>query len=120
MIGMEFGAFLTLFVISFIAAAVVHYGFRYRFLSGLDGFLAKWIVGWIGAWVAAPVYGYWFHGLSIQGQYLIPALLGSFSTVFMATAICKVMAKIRMAELAETTVTPGATATHPVHETKAA
>jgi uncharacterized membrane protein YeaQ/YmgE (transglycosylase-associated protein family) len=120
MIGMGFGAFLTLFVLSFIAAAVVHYGFRYRFLGGIDGFLAKWIVGWIGAWVAAPVYGHWFHGFSIQGQYLIPALLGSFSAAFMATAVCKVMAKIRMAELGETAAAPGAAATGAAHGTRAA
>ena len=48
MIGMGFGAFLTLFVIGFIAAAVMHSVVRYRFLNGVDGFFAKWIVGWLG------------------------------------------------------------------------
>lgn len=120
MIGMGFGAFLTLCVISLIGAAVIHYGFGYRFLSGYDGFVAKWIVGWLGAWVAAPVYGYWFHGLSIQGQYLLPAFLGACSAAFMATAACKVAAKIRMAEPAGITVTPTSAATKPIHETKAA
>ena len=120
MIGMDFGAFFTLCVISLIGAVVVHYGFHYRFLGGIDGFLAKWVVGWLGAWLAAPVIGYWFHGLSINGQYLLPAFLGSVTAAFMATAICKVMVKVRMAEHAETTVTPGLTATETGHETKAA
>ena len=82
MIGMDFGAFFTLCVISLIGAVVVHYGFHYRFLGGIDGFLAKWVVGWLGAWLAAPVIGYWFHGLSINGQYLLPAFLGRTSALF--------------------------------------
>ncbi len=120
MIGIGFGAFLTLSVISLIGAAVVHYGFHYRFLKGIDGFLAKWVVGWIGAWAAAPVYGHWFHGLTIQGQYLLPAFLGACTAAFMGTAICKIMAKIRMVELGETAVTPTATAAEPSRETRAA
>ncbi len=95
MIGMGFGAFLTLFVISFIAAAVIHNGFRYRYLGGVDGFLAKWIVGWVGAWIASPVLGHWFTGVALGGQYIIPAFLGAFSLAFLGTAVCKVMAKVR-------------------------
>jgi uncharacterized membrane protein YeaQ/YmgE (transglycosylase-associated protein family) len=94
MIGMGFGAFLTLFVISLIAAGVVHYGFRYRFLNGIDGFLAKWIVGWLGAWVGSPVLGHWFTGVAIGGQYIIPAFLGAFSTVFMIACVSKAVARM--------------------------
>lgn len=109
MIGMGFGAFLTLFVISFIAAIVMHSGVRYRFLDGVDGFFAKWIVGWLGAWIASPVLGHWFAGFAISGQYIIPAFLGAFSTAFMMTAACKAMAKARTAgaEIPERVTAPG-------------
>ena len=97
MIGMGFGGFLTLFVISFIAAIVMHSAVRYRFLGGVDGFFSKWIVGWLGAWVASPVLGHWFAGFAIGGQYIIPAFLGAFSSAFMITAVCKALAQTRMA-----------------------
>ena len=97
MIGMGFGAFLTLFVISFIAAIVMHSAIRYRFLGGVDGFFSKWIVGWLGAWVASPVLGHWFAGFAIGGQYIIPAFLGAFSAAFMTTAVCKALARTRPA-----------------------
>ena len=120
MMGMGFGAFLTLFVISFVAAAVIHNGFRYRVLGGIDGFLAKWIIGWVGAWIASPVLGHWFTGVAIGGQYLIPALLGALSTAFMATAVCKALARARIAESTETAAAPGAPATQVARESKAA
>jgi uncharacterized membrane protein YeaQ/YmgE (transglycosylase-associated protein family) len=97
MIGMGFGAFLTLFVISFIAAAVIHYGFHYRFLNGIDGFFTKWIFGWLGAWIASPVLGHWFAGFAIGGQYIVPAFLGAFSTAFLIAAVAKAMARARSA-----------------------
>ena len=106
MIGMHFGAFLTLFVVSLIGAAVIHYGFRYRFLEGIDGFLGKWIVGWIAAWVASPVLGYWFSGLKIADVYLIPALLGAFAGAFMTTAVFKAMAKARAGGMESKAATP--------------
>jgi uncharacterized membrane protein YeaQ/YmgE (transglycosylase-associated protein family) len=102
MIGMGFGGFLTLFVISFIAAIVMHSAVRYRFLGGVDGFFSKWIVGWLGAWVASPVLGHWFAGFAIGGQYIIPAFLGAFSSAFMITAVCKALAKTRMPEAEST------------------
>ncbi len=121
MIGMGFGAFLTLFVISFIAAAVIHSAIRYRFLGGVDGFLAKWIVGWVGAWIATPVLGHWFSGVAIGGQYIIPAFLGAFSLAFLTTAACKVMARIRSgAEVPETATLPGAVTAQVAKETRAA
>ena len=97
MIGMGFAAFLTLFVISFIAAIVMHSGIRYRFLGGVDGFFSKWIVGWLGAWIASPVLGHWFAGFAIGSQYIIPAFLGAFSAAFMTTAVCKALARTRTA-----------------------
>lgn len=122
MIGMGFGSFLTLFVVSLISAAVIHYGFRYRFLGGIDGFLAKWIVGWVGAWIASPVLGHWFTGVAVSGQYIIPAFLGALSTAFMATAVMKAVAKTRGAgiEAAVTATAPGAAAAQAAPATRAA
>ncbi len=94
MIGMHFGAFLALSIISLIAAAVVHYGFRYRFLEGVDGFLAKWVVGWMGAWIASPILGYWFGSFRIESVYILPALVGGFTAVFMTTAFFKTVAML--------------------------
>lgn len=120
MIGMGFLAFLTLLGISFISALVVHSGFRYRFLGGIDGFLGKWIIAWVGAWIASPVLGYWFGGVSVGNQYVIPAFIGAFSGAFMTTAVCKALAKARTAEVTATATAPGAAATQMAHETRAA
>jgi uncharacterized membrane protein YeaQ/YmgE (transglycosylase-associated protein family) len=121
MIGMGFGAFLTLFIISFIAAIVMHSGIRYRFLDGIDGFFSKWIVGWLGAWVASPVLGHWFGGFAISGQYIIPAFLGAFSAAFMMTAVCKALAKARTgAETTERVTAPSTVAPEMAHGTRAA
>jgi uncharacterized membrane protein YeaQ/YmgE (transglycosylase-associated protein family) len=121
MIGMGFGAFLTLLVVSFIATVVIHNGVRYRFLGGIDGFVAKWIVGWVGAWIASPVLGHWFSGVAIGGQYIIPAFLGGLSAAFMVTAACKAMARIRSGAEAPATLTaPGAAMGQVAKETRAA
>ena len=119
MIGMGFGAFLTLFVISFIAAAVIHGGFRYCLLKGADGFLAKWIIGWVGAWIATPVLGHWFSGVAIGGQYIIPAFLGAFSLAFLTTAVGKAMARIRSGVEVPETI-PSEVSGRTVNETRAA
>lgn len=122
MIGMGFGAFLTLFIISFIAAIVIHSGIRYRFLGGVDGFFAKWILGWLGAWVATPVLGHWFAGVAIGGQYIIPAFLGAFSSAFMIAAVCKMTAKARtgLAEFPERVTAPSVATSEVAHGTRAA
>jgi hypothetical protein len=48
MLGMNFISFLTLLVVSVFVAAVYHLILRYRFLEGIDSFLAKVVVGWVG------------------------------------------------------------------------
>lgn len=101
MIGMGFLSFLTLLAISFVSAAIIHYGARYRYLGGTDGFVAKWIFAWLGAWVASPVLGYWFAGVSVGQQYVIPAFIGAFSAAFMTTAACAAAARINRGEMAE-------------------
>ena len=88
MIGMKFGDFLTLLVLGFIAAIVLHSIIRYRMLEGFDSFMAKWVGGWIGAWLGGPVLGHWWFQL--QNIYVIPALvgafIGAFSLVFLVRA----------------------------------
>ena len=48
LIGMPFLSFLVLLILSAVAAAVVHWGFRYRLSKGIDGFLGQWLVAWLG------------------------------------------------------------------------
>jgi uncharacterized membrane protein YeaQ/YmgE (transglycosylase-associated protein family) len=93
MLDLNFASFLTLAVISVITALIVHYALRYRFLEGIDGFFAEWIVGWIGAWLASPVLGHWFRGVEIGSIYVIPAFLGGFIGSFLPVAMWKASAK---------------------------
>lgn len=93
MIGMNFRAFLVLLVAGVIAAFVIHYVARYRFLEGFDGFLAKVITGWVGAWLGSPIIGHWFERVKIANIYLIPALLGAFGGAFVVVATAKARAK---------------------------
>jgi uncharacterized membrane protein YeaQ/YmgE (transglycosylase-associated protein family) len=89
MIGMSFEPFLTLLIVSFIAAFVLHVVVRYRMLSRFDGFMVKWIAGWVGAWLGSPVFGHWGLGFSVKDVYIIPALLGGFALAFLVTATMK-------------------------------
>lgn len=80
MIAMNFVSFLTLLILGFIAAIVMHSSIRYQTSQGVDGFFAKWIAGWIGGWLGSPVLGHWWF--AIQSVYVIPALVGAFVGVF--------------------------------------
>lgn len=93
MIGMNFWAFLVLLVAGLIAAVVMHYLVRYRFLEGFDGAVGKLIAGWLGAWLGSPVLGHWFEPVKIANVYLIPALLGAFVGAFVVVVIGKGVAK---------------------------
>lgn len=89
MIGMSFGAFVVLLVISAIWSAIVH-GARYKILPRTEGYLAKLIVGWIGGWIGSPVLGYW--GPRISGNvFLIPAILGSIAAIFLGVATLRAL-----------------------------
>jgi len=57
--GMNFASFLTLLIVSVVVAAVYHWILRYRFLEGIDSFLAKVAVGWVGGWLGSR---YWDIG----------------------------------------------------------
>src|SRR3974377_2321013 len=94
MIGMNFWTFLVLAVTSLVAATIVHYVIRYRFLEGFDGFLGKVIVAWMGGWLGSPVIGHWFESVKVANVYLIPALLGAFAGAFAAVASEKALAQV--------------------------
>jgi hypothetical protein len=91
LIGMPFLPFLALLIISGVAAAIVHWGFRYRLLDGWDGFLGQWMVAWLGAWLGPSVLGHWFDPVMVWNIYVIPALIGGFSGALAGTLNAKVI-----------------------------
>lgn len=94
LIGMPFASFLVLLILSAIAAAVVHWGFRYRLFMGIDGFIGQWIVAWLGAWLGPAVLGHWFDSAMLANIYIIPALLGAFAGTLAGTINAKVLAAV--------------------------
>ncbi|MBN1363183.1 MAG: hypothetical protein JW976_00110 [Syntrophaceae bacterium] len=89
MIGMNFGAFLILLIISIVVSAILHFGFKYYVRPGFNSFISKVVFGWIGAWLGSPVLGYWFAGVQYQQVYLIPAILGSCAILIMMIDLAK-------------------------------
>ncbi len=96
MIGMSFGAFLTLLILGLIATICMHFIIRYRMFAGVDGFVAKWIAGWIGAWIGGPVLGHWWF--QIQNIYIIPALVGAFVGAFSWVVIVRALNRVNIPE----------------------
>jgi uncharacterized membrane protein YeaQ/YmgE (transglycosylase-associated protein family) len=90
MIGMGFPAFLTLLVLGFISSLAVHVLARYRVLTGVDGFMCKWIAGWIGGWLGSPILGHW--SIHTGNVYIVPAILGAFAGSFLMAALFKASA----------------------------
>ena len=94
LIGMPFPSFLVLLILSAVAAAVVHWGFRYRLFRGIDGFIGQWIVAWVGAWLGPAVLGHWFGFAMLGNIYVIPAFLGGIAGALAGTINAKVLAGI--------------------------
>ena len=94
LIGMPFPSFLVLLIVSAIAAAVVHWGFRYRLFNGVDGFVGQWIVAWLGAWLGPAVLGHWFESAVLSNIYVIPAFLGAFAGALAGTINAKILAGV--------------------------
>ncbi|HKV25311.1 MAG TPA: hypothetical protein VJN93_12025 [Candidatus Acidoferrum sp.] len=94
LIGMGFHSFAVLFVLSAIAAGIVHWGFGYRLFQGFDGFIGQWIVAWLGAWLGPAVLGHWFDSAMVAHIYLIPAFLGGFAGALAGTINAKILANI--------------------------
>ena len=94
LIGMPFLPFLVLLILSAIAAAIVHWGFRYRLFDGIDGFMGQWMVAWLGAWLGPPVLGHWFGSAMVGNIYVIPALIGALAGAFGGTLNAKILAGV--------------------------
>ncbi|MGH9325874.1 MAG: hypothetical protein ACRD2B_04195 [Terriglobia bacterium] len=99
LIGMRFLSFLILLFISAFAAIIVHWAFRYRFLSGAEGFFGKWILAWIFAWLGPAVLGHWWGQVMLWNIYIIPALIGAFIGAFTVTAVCRAAARARATQV---------------------
>jgi len=94
LIGMSFLSFVILVILSAIAAAAVHWGFRYQLFKGIDGFIGQWIVAWLGAWVGPAVLGHWFDSAMVAHIYVIPAVIGAFAGAFGGTLNAKILAGV--------------------------
>jgi hypothetical protein len=94
LIGMQFHSFVVLLILSAIAAAVVHWAFRYRLFNGIDGFIGQWIVAWLGAWLGPAVLGHWFASAMAANIFVIPALIGGFAGALAGTINAKVLSGI--------------------------
>jgi len=94
LIGMSFPSFVVLLTLSAIAAAIVHWGWRYRLFTGIDGFLAQWVVAWLGAWLGPAVLGHWFDAAMVGSIYVIPSFLGAVAGAFCGTINAKILAGV--------------------------
>lgn len=94
LIGMPFQSFVVLLILSAIATAIIHWGFRYRLFNGMDGFIGQWMVAWLGAWLGPAVLGHWFDSVMMGNIYVIPALIGAFAGAFGGTLNAKLLAGV--------------------------
>ena len=83
MIGMDFGSFLVLLVISVVVSGVLHYVLKFYVRAGTSSFVSKVIIGWIGAWLGTPVLGRWWEGVQYEQVYIVPAVLGSLAILIL-------------------------------------
>jgi hypothetical protein len=95
MIGMGFGSFLLLLVISAIWSAIIH-GAGRGVLSSGESYLGKVIIGWIGGWIGSPVLGYWGGAIGRSNVHLIPAMLGSFAAIFVAVTVLRAVSDVTL------------------------
>jgi hypothetical protein len=91
---MSFPSFVVLLIVSAIAAAIVHWGFRYRLFDRWDGYVGQWIVAWIGAWLGPSVLGHWFDAVMLSNIYIIPAFIGGVAGAFAGTLNAKLIAGV--------------------------
>jgi uncharacterized membrane protein YeaQ/YmgE (transglycosylase-associated protein family) len=94
MIGMDFGSFLVLLVISVVVSAALHYGFKFYARGGTASFLSKVIIGWIGAWLGSPVFGHWFEGVQYEQVYIVPAILGSLAILILVVDVVQTCGEV--------------------------
>ena len=81
MIGVDFGGFIILLALALIAAAILHYGFKFYAKNSLASFFGELTIGYVGAWVSSWVLGYWPAGWEYENIYFIPAFLGALGLI---------------------------------------
>lgn len=89
MIAQNSITFLILAGIVIVAAAILHYGFKYYVKDDCWSFLSKCVVGWFGAWLGTPVAGAWFDGMNYMNVYFIPAAIGAFGAIIVAVDVAR-------------------------------
>jgi uncharacterized membrane protein YeaQ/YmgE (transglycosylase-associated protein family) len=102
MIGMDFGSFLVLLIISVVVSGILHYGLRFYVRPGAVSFLSKVVIGWVGAWLGSPVFGHWWEGLHYEQVYYVPAVLGSLAMLILVVACVKTCAEVCVCTPGET------------------
>ena len=106
MIGMDFGSFLALLIISVVVSGTLHYGFKYYVRAGTVSFLSKVVIGWIGAWLGSPVLGHWWEGLNYGQVYYVPAILGSLAALILVVECVKTCGSVCICGPGETEPEP--------------
>jgi uncharacterized membrane protein YeaQ/YmgE (transglycosylase-associated protein family) len=89
MIGMQFGSFILLLVISVVVSLILHYGLSFYVTPGFGSFLGKVVLGWLGGWLGSPVLGHWGPSLKQDQVFIIPAILGCLALLALAVDAVK-------------------------------
>jgi uncharacterized membrane protein YeaQ/YmgE (transglycosylase-associated protein family) len=89
MIGMQFGSFILLLIISVVVSLILHYGLKFYVIPGLGSFLGRVVVGWIGGWLGSPVLGHWGPSVNTDQVFIIPAILGCLALLVLAVDALK-------------------------------
>ena len=89
MIGMDFGSFLALLIISALVSGILHFGFKFYVCAGTASYLSKVVIGWFGAWLGSPVFGHWWDGFSYGDVYYVPAVLGALAMLILVVDCTK-------------------------------
>jgi hypothetical protein len=92
MAGMSSLSFLLLLGTGVRVAVVLHYGFRYRFLEGIDAVFAKVALVRLGACPGSPILGHW--SFNLNNVNLFPAILGSTTAVILNVAGWKALDEV--------------------------
>ena len=84
MIGMHFGSFILLLIISVVVSLILHYGLSFYVTPGFGSFLGKVVLGWLGGWLGSPVLGHWGPSVNQDQTFIIPAILGCLALLVLA------------------------------------
>jgi uncharacterized membrane protein YeaQ/YmgE (transglycosylase-associated protein family) len=99
MIGMQFGSFILLLIISVVVSLILHYGLKFYVTTGFGSFLGKVIVGWIGGWLGSPVLGHWGPSVNSDQVFIIPAILGCLALLALAVDLVETFHTVETHEM---------------------